>query len=149
MKTLLFSTAILTAMAMGANAQDTAPDMSPVDEGATDTVAPDTQEDGSDWDAGYVNAEDSDLTAERLSGASVYGPNGEAVGEVSEIVIGSDEEAVESVVVDAGGFLGIGEKPVELPLEDIDILRSDDGEELRIGIPMTKDELETMPEYTD
>lgn len=153
MKTLLLSTAILSATALAGMAQDTAPETAPVDEkapnmAAPDTAAPDTAAAGESWDSGYVEATDSDLTSERLTGAPVYGPTGDEVGEVSEITIGADEEKIDAVIVDVGGFLGLGEKPVELSMKDLNILRSEENEDLRIGIPMTEKELEELPEYT-
>lgn len=95
---------------------------------------------------GYLMAEDVDLTAERLTGAAVYDANDEWIGEVSELVL-NDDGRVNSVVIDIGGFLGIGEKPVQLNLSDIDILRADDGSDIRIYVSMTESELETMPDY--
>ncbi|SDO71650.1 PRC-barrel domain-containing protein [Lutimaribacter pacificus] len=100
------------------------------------------------WRDGYRDAEESDLTAERLTGAKVYGSAEDWVGEVSDIVLASDG-SVEAVVIDVGGFLGIGEKPVALRLSDIDILRSETGEDVRVHVPMTEEELDGMPEYTE
>ncbi len=95
---------------------------------------------------GYMLAEEVDLTAERLTGAAAYDAKDEWIGEVSELVL-NDDGRVNSVIVDVGGFLGIGEKPVELNLSDIDILRADDGTDLRVYISMTESELEAMPDY--
>lgn len=95
---------------------------------------------------GYMMAEEVDLTAERLTGAAAYDANDERIGEVSEILL-NDGGEVESVVVDVGGFLGIGEKPVELTLSEIDILRAEDGSDIRVYISMTESELESMPDY--
>lgn len=95
---------------------------------------------------GYMTAEDVDLTAERLTGAAAYDARDEWIGEVSELVL-SDDGRVDSVIVDVGGFLGIGEKPVQLKLSDIDILRAADGSDIRVYISMTENELEAMPDY--
>lgn len=95
---------------------------------------------------GYMTAEETDLTAEKLTGAAAYDANDEWIGEVSELLL-TDEGKVKSAVIDVGGFLGLGEKPVELDLSKIDILRADDGSDLRVYIPMTEDELKAMPDY--
>jgi hypothetical protein len=95
---------------------------------------------------GYVAAERVDLTAERLTGAEVYDANEERIGDVAEIVL-SGEGEVRSVVVDVGGFLGIGAKPVELELDSIDILRGEGMNDLRVYVSMTEAELEAMPDY--
>lgn len=95
---------------------------------------------------GYMTAEETDLTAEKLTGAAAYDANDEWIGEVSELLL-TDEGKVKAAVVDVGGFLGLGEKPVELDLSKIDILRADDGSDLRVYIPMTEEELKAMPDY--
>ncbi|WP_284164742.1 PRC-barrel domain-containing protein [Frigidibacter sp. SD6-1] len=95
---------------------------------------------------GYTTADEVDLTAERLTGAAAYDANDEWIGEVSELVL-NDSGRVDSVIVDVGGFLGIGEKPVQLNLSDIDILRSGDGGDIRVYISMTKNQMEALPDY--
>lgn len=97
---------------------------------------------------GYVSAEPRDLTAEALTGAPLYGSNDEDIGEVSEILL-ADDGKVQSVIVDVGGFLGLGEKPVELQLEDLSILREEAGTSVVTYVSMTQDELEAMPEYRE
>ncbi len=122
-------------------ARDTSPTVQEAgDEGPTGAVPP-------TWREGYSQAGETDLTAERLTGAEVFGPNDDSLGEVSEIVL-ADDGSVDAVVVDVGGFLGIGAKPVALPLSDIEILRADDGGDVRVHVPLTEDELDTMPEYS-
>lgn len=95
---------------------------------------------------GYAIAPREELTAENLTGAAAYDNNDEWVGEVSDILL-NDEGQVKSVIVDVGGFLGIGEKPVELALSDIDILRADDGSDIRVYISMTEEQLEGLNSY--
>lgn len=95
---------------------------------------------------GYGPAVDTDLTAERLTGAPVYDTNDVWIGDVGELLL-TNEGRVQAVVVDVGGFLGIGEKPVALELQHIDILRSDDNSDIRVYVPMTEAEMEAMPDY--
>ena len=95
---------------------------------------------------GYVETAAADLTSEELTGVAVYGPNDERIGEVSNIVLASDGQ-VQGAVVDVGGFLGIGEKPVELNFSEVDIMKEQDGDDLRIHVAMTKEQLEALPEY--
>jgi len=73
-----------------------------------------------------LNAEQRDaLTAEELQGLAVYGSNDERVGDISELIV-TDAGDISKVIVDVGGFLGIGEKPVALPFGEISF--SHDGE---------------------
>lgn len=87
-----------------------------------------------------------DVNTEELLGAAAYGSNGEWVGEVSELSLGEDGK-VSAVIVDVGGFLGLGEKPVALSMDQVTLVRSD-GDELRANLDVTEEELDQMEEWT-
>ncbi len=95
---------------------------------------------------GYDTAVFEELTTEDLTGARVYDGNDEWIGEVSELLL-TDDGQISGAVVDVGGFLGLGEKPVELSMDELDILREQNGTNLLVYVPMTKEELEAMPTY--
>lgn len=95
---------------------------------------------------GYMAAEVEYLTAEKLTGAKVYDANDEVIGEVGNLVL-SDDGQVTQTIIDVGGFLGMGEKPVALNLTDIDILRNEAGDDVRVYLTKTKEELEGMPSF--
>lgn len=95
---------------------------------------------------GYVTAVQEELTADDLTGASAYDINDERIGEVSDLLL-TDDGKIQSAIVDVGGFLGIGEKPVQLEMSKLDILRAEDGRDIRVYISMTEEELEQLPDY--
>ncbi|MEY8835014.1 PRC-barrel domain-containing protein [Phaeobacter italicus] len=95
---------------------------------------------------GYVAASAEALTSEELTGAPLYDSKDEWIGEVSQINL-TEQGKVDTIVADIGGFLGLGEKPVALKLGEMDILRSDDGDNLRVYVSMSKAEMEQLPEY--
>ena len=95
---------------------------------------------------GYAMVETSALTADMLEGTRVYGVNDEDVGEVGEILL-DDSGKVKDVVLDVGGFLGLGEREVAVPMDRLQILRNDAGDDVRIYIDATQDALEALPEY--
>ncbi len=95
---------------------------------------------------GYASAERETLTTEMLTGTRVYDANDEWIGEVSKLLL-TDDGKLSQAVVDVGGFLGIGEKPVALDMNKLDILRQNDGTELRVYVSATKDELKALPDY--
>ncbi len=100
---------------------------------------------------GYQNAEMAEvekLTAEEINGSYVYGSNDETVGEIDNLMVGDDGKLTEAVI-NVGGFLGIGEKPVLVSFDDIQVLKSEDGSDYRFYINSTKEQLEQMPEYQD
>lgn len=116
------------------------------EEPAATGLASDATAEGGVMRDGFVAAEPDYLTTENLTGAQVYDANDERVGEISELVVSTDGQ-LQHAVIDVGGFLGIGEKPVALDLEALDILRADGGDEVRVYVSSTREELEAMPRY--
>jgi sporulation protein YlmC with PRC-barrel domain len=66
--------------------------------------------------------------ASKLVGINVYGPNNEKVGDINEVLVDRNGKA-EAVVIGVGGFLGIGEKDVAVPFDEV--RWSDNPNELR------------------
>lgn len=83
----------------------------------------------------------TELTADRLDGATIYGPGDEKIGSVAHLH-GSQ------VVIDVGGFLGIGAKPVAVPISELEFMLDEDGD-VHAVTTWTKDQLKEMPEHTD
>ena len=96
---------------------------------------------------GYMTVDPVELTAENLTGARVYDSNDEDIGEVDELLLSAEGNSIDQVVVDVGGFLGMGEHEVAVTMEELHIMRADDGSELRVYMDATQEELEAQPEY--
>jgi len=75
-----------------------------------------------------------------LEGASICGADDEKVGKVDHIHGGT------TAVIDVGGFLGIGAKPVAVPLTDLEFMRDESGD-VHAVTGGTKEQLEDMPEH--
>ena len=97
-------------------------------------------------DGGFTTVPVEQVTADALQGAPVYDASGEEVGEVSKVLIDASGKPAQAVV-DVGGVLGIGEKPVALPLAELAIEQQQDSDEIRVTLAQTKEQLEAMPEY--
>jgi hypothetical protein len=93
----------------------------------------------------HIRLATDELTPAILEGASVYGADDDKVGSVDH-VHGSGTGA--NVVIDVGGFLGIGAKPVSVPIGDLDFMRDEDGD-VHAVTNWTKDQLKEMPEHRD
>ena len=93
---------------------------------------------------GYAAVEPASITADQLMGVRVYGPKDEDVGEISELVLDTNGTPTQ-VIVDVGGFLGMGEKPVAIDMTALQILQATEGGAIRAYIQMTQDQLETLP----
>lgn len=96
---------------------------------------------------GMVTVDSATLVSEDIIGASVYGPNNESIGKVSELKLSADNKA-EQILVDVGGFLGIGSKTVALPISDVQMMRKGDNGAVTMHITMTEDQLKALPEAT-
>jgi ribosomal 30S subunit maturation factor RimM len=90
----------------------------------------------------HVRLASTELTAANLQGASVYGADDSKVGSVDHI------HGTTTAVIDVGGFLGIGAKPVAVPFTDLDWMRDEDGD-VHAVTNWTKDQLKEMPEHQD
>ena len=94
---------------------------------------------------GYQRVTSDLITADDLQGANVYGPDNESVADVKDVLM-TPEGKVERVVVDVGGFLGMGARNVAIDLDEADIHKNADND-VRVNIPLSKEELRQMPEY--
>ncbi|NYT67842.1 PRC-barrel domain-containing protein [Pusillimonas noertemannii] len=77
----------------------------------------------------------------KLQGKSVYNENDEKVGDIKDLVMSSDNK-VTHVILGVGGFVGVGEHPVAIPINEI----KESGDKLTLQ-GYTKDQLKEMPAY--
>lgn len=95
---------------------------------------------------GYETVDANNITTEELTGARVYDAKNEWIGEISELLL-NGEEKIDRAVIDVGGFLGIGEKPVAVSTDDLDIQREGEGGNIVVSVKLTKEQLEGMQTY--
>jgi hypothetical protein len=93
----------------------------------------------------HVRLTEAELNQANLEGATIYGPDDDNVGSVSH-VHGAGMNA--QVIIDVGGFLGIGAKPVAVPASQLDFMRDEDGD-VHAVTSWTEDQLKAMPEHKD
>jgi sporulation protein YlmC with PRC-barrel domain len=93
-------------------------------------------------------AEVEKLTAEDLEGVGVYGVDDEEIGEIEDLVVTPDGK-IQSAVLEVGGFLGIGEKEVEMPFDQVRLMRQADGDDWRAYVDRSLEDLKGMPSYED
>ncbi|PZQ45994.1 MAG: photosystem reaction center subunit H [Rhodovulum sulfidophilum] len=86
-----------------------------------------------------------ELTDSNLVEATIYGPEDEKVGTVSHLH-GAGPGA--TVIVDVGGFLGIGSKPVAIPIVNLNFMRDESGT-IHATTTMTRDQAKDLPEHRD
>ncbi len=85
----------------------------------------------------------ADLNAAVLADAPIYGADDRKIGTISHV---HGHGAVTDVVVDVGGFLGIGAKPVLLSIGQLNLMRDENGK-VHGTTAWTKDDLKQLPEH--
>ena len=84
------------------------------------------------------------LADDEVIGKNVVNPNDEELGTIADLVMDQEQKLV-GVVLSVGGFLGIGEKWVAVPVEQIDF--PGDDQPARLQVAVTKEQLENAPDF--
>lgn len=95
---------------------------------------------------GFVRAEPEAVTVDTLAGASVYDQTDERVGEIVELML-DDNGNVQSIIVEAGEYLGLGQRTVAIDIQNLVFLRSEAGEEIRVFTGLIRGQIESLPAH--
>jgi len=87
----------------------------------------------------------NEVRAEDLIGQRVYGHNDQDIGEIGDLILTADG-TVDAVIIDFGGFLGMGEKEVAVGFESVD-MRRDENDMIFVYTDLSEDELKAAPAY--
>jgi sporulation protein YlmC with PRC-barrel domain len=87
------------------------------------------------------------MRAEDLTGTTVYGANEENIGQIGDVILTPDGQ-VDAIIVDVGGFLGIGAKEVAIGMDNLVFMRDENGD-LYLFTEFTQEQLEAQPEYDE
>lgn len=87
----------------------------------------------------------SQYTAKALIGAKIVNQRNENLGDVNDIVIGTDNSVV-AIVAGVGGFLGVGEKNVAIPMNLVQRQQLQDGTQ-KVLVPLHRDGLSAAPAF--
>jgi sporulation protein YlmC with PRC-barrel domain len=82
------------------------------------------------------------VLATDLQGEPVENANGEDLATLDDFVV-DEQGRIVGAVISFGGFLGMGEKQVLLPWEDLTI----DGTDASVTLSMTQEQIEALPEF--
>lgn len=140
--------------AAGSSVDNTATTTAPASSNATGAVGNNTAETGG-ADAQTLAVDRNtlaavpvgEISADNLIGTTVYGQNDENVGEINDVVL-SDDGQIDAIIIDVGGFLGIGEKSVAVGMDNLEFMRDEDGD-MYLYSQFTEEQLEAQPEYDE
>lgn len=88
-----------------------------------------------------LNVDPLNVTVGDLEDMDLLNASGEEIGEVEEVLMEGGQIA--GIAVEAGGFLGIGDKTVVVPLDQVTV----EGDDLMTNL--TEEEIEALPEWED
>ncbi|RYE85224.1 MAG: PRC-barrel domain containing protein [Hyphomicrobiales bacterium] len=131
-RTLLTTTALTAMLVGGAMAQT-----------ATTTATP------APGAFNAYTATDSDNLATEIIGKQVYASaaaDAEHIGDINNLVVNQDG-SIQAVVIGVGGFLGIGEKNVAVPLDTVMVTEVPNSDDLKLTTTETADTLKAAPEF--
>jgi len=136
------------AMAPAGNAMTPAPvdTMTPAPVVTDNAAAPDQEAMPTALDRSTLTEfDETTLTADELEGTTVYGINDENIGTISDFVLNEGGE-IDAVIVDVGGFLGLGAKPVAIGFENLNF-SIDANNNRYLFLNTTQEQLEAQPEF--
>lgn len=93
--------------------------------------------------SGHTALTREEMTEDILTGAPIYGADNVKIGVISHV---HGDGAITDVVVDVGGFLGIGAKPVLLGVDQLSLMRDEAGNVHGLT-SWTKDQMKDLPEH--
>ena len=86
-----------------------------------------------------------EIRGDDLKGTTVYGANDVKVGEIGDVVLAPDSKP-DAVIVDVGGFLGIGAKEVAIGMDKLKFMTDKDGKKY-LYTNFTKEQLQAQAAY--
>lgn len=95
---------------------------------------------------GYSRTDMSDVSVDRLLGKTVYSINDDSVGTVDDVKVDADGK-IQDVIIDFGGFLGIGTSQVAVGFEELTILSTDGYADMRVYVDASKEQVQDRPQY--
>jgi sporulation protein YlmC with PRC-barrel domain len=99
-------------------------------------------------DAAYLTQQsETQVSANDYIGKQIYNSSNESIGDVNDLIL-EENGGIVAAVVGVGGFLGIGEKDVALPMDKITMARdAENNNEVRLTTTETAEALQAAPEF--
>jgi sporulation protein YlmC with PRC-barrel domain len=146
MRNYLTDTAIIAAFAFAATPalaeqQQMQDDKSQQQQGNVDVV---TKSEVSLDEWGYEGLYKDTWTAQQMIDAPVFGPTGEEIGDVENVMVGS-KSTVDSLILEIGGLIDIGDTHIRVPWSEVNAQFQGEGEP-RIEVPVTQETIEELAE---
>jgi len=105
---------------------------------------------GTGQDAEYISVTpENAVRVDEVIGSSLRMRDGDdEVGDINDLLIDENGQVV-AVIVDVGGFLGIGQRTVAVAWDSVERTRDDDGDSYRFTLDATEDTLRDAPSFDE
>jgi hypothetical protein len=95
----------------------------------------------------YLTEQSPDqVSANTYIGQSVYNGNNESIGKINDLIM-QKEGGIVAAVVGVGGFLGIGQKNVAVPINNVTVAQNTQDGTVKLTTSETADSLKAAPEF--
>ncbi len=150
---LMTSTALAPAFAQTNNAAPATP-AAPTAPAESNTMAPAAgapaagSTTSAAADAPYLTEQaETQVSANDYIGKQIYNANNESIGNVNDLIL-EENGGLVAAVVGVGGFLGIGQKDVALPMSKVSLTRdAENNNDVRLTTTETAEALQSAPEF--
>ncbi|WP_018856938.1 PRC-barrel domain-containing protein [Rhizobium sp. 42MFCr.1] len=123
------------------------PDATAPMDNAAQAPAPAATADTAQASGGYLTEQAADqISANTYIGQSVYTGQNESIGEVNDLIMKEDGGLV-AAIIGVGGFLGIGEKDVAVPMDKITVAQNTQDGTVRLTTSETAETLKAAPQF--
>lgn len=85
------------------------------------------------------------MLATSVIGSSVFTAADENIGDINDLIV-DNNGTIQAAIVGVGGFLGMGEKDVAVPLNKLNVTR-DENNAIKLTIAASRAELENAPAF--
>ena len=97
----------------------------------------------------FAVADMSTMDPTELLGVRVYSGDGDRIGEVDRWIGEAPGRLPKAAVVSVGGLLGVGDREVAIDTDLLTLMASTQGNDLRVYVELTEDEIEGLPDSAD
>ncbi|KWV40844.1 photosystem reaction center subunit H [Rhizobium altiplani] len=123
------------------------PDATAPMDNAAQAPAPAATADTAQASGGYLTEQAADqISANTYIGQSVYTGQNESIGEVNDLIMKKDGGLV-AAIIGVGGFLGIGEKDVAVPMDKITVAQNTQDGTVKLTTSETAETLKAAPQF--
>ncbi|MET0749406.1 MAG: PRC-barrel domain-containing protein [Rhizobium sp.] len=114
---------------------------------APTAVAPANTTDTAEVPATYITEQSpTQISANDYIGQKVLNNANESIGDINDLILEKNGGIV-AAIVGVGGFLGIGEKSVAVPIENITVTEATETGDLKLTTMETAESLKAAPEF--